>query len=205
MFCQVCPKDKQEYCDRAAIELRNSPMKSQIEKLKDQIEVIPDFPKPGIQFQDVFSLFETNPENTLQVQELSCALLNSCGIEFDVIVMLEARGFILGPMISSVFKVPMIPLRKPGKLAQPTLSITYQKEYGTDTIHIKADALRENSRVLIVDDLMATGGTAAAAIELVRKAKALPVLVFTLLEVTALKSKARENLGIVPHVSLFSK
>lgn len=134
--------------------------------LKDTIRSIPDFPVKGVLFRDVTTLFKNGAATRQLVDELAQSLE---GKEIDLVVGPEARGFILGAALAYRLGVGFVPARKPGKLPCATVSYTYALEYGTDTLHIHADAIEPGMRVLVVDDLLATGGTAIAVIRLVEQ------------------------------------
>ena len=137
--------------------------------LRGHIRDIPDYPKPGIVFRDITPLF-LDPE----ALEHAIALLTSWASELDVdyVVAAEARGFILGGAVAARIGAGFIPARKPGKLPRETASVEYILEYGVDALEVHRDALGGGARVLVHDDLLATGGTAAALCELVRGAGA---------------------------------
>ena len=128
------------------------------------IRSIPDWPKPGILFRDITPLLANHNALLAAVDEL-CADYHDAGI--DAVAAVEARGFIFGTAVAERLAAGFIPIRKQGKLPYETLSATYDLEYGTDTLEIHVDALAEGSQVLLVDDLLATGGTMAAACRLV--------------------------------------
>lgn len=136
------------------------------EELKKAVRNIPDFPIPGIQFKDVTTLFQ-EPIRLQSVSKNITDLYQDKGI--TKVVGIESRGFILGPIIALNLNAGFVPIRKPGKLPATVIEETYEKEYGKDTIQIHTDALNENDTVLIHDDLLATGGTMAAAFRLVKK------------------------------------
>ena len=133
--------------------------------IKKIIRTIPDFPKPGIMFRDVTTLFQ-DPEGFRTVIEILRE--RYADQEIDAVVGVESRGFIVGAPLALALGCAFIPMRKPGKLPAATHSETYELEYGTDELHIHVDAIKPGERVLIIDDLLATGGTARAAARLVR-------------------------------------
>jgi len=134
--------------------------------LKKVIRNIPDFPKPGIVFRDITTLLK-NPEAFKYTLDKFYEKYHFQPI--TAIVGVEARGFIFGAPLASNLGLPFIPIRKPGKLPAETVCQSYQLEYGTDSIEIHKDALKEGDRVVIIDDLLATGGTASATGKLVRQ------------------------------------
>jgi adenine phosphoribosyltransferase len=136
------------------------------EQVREALRAIPDYPKPGIVFQDITPLLANAPLFTNVVRAMATPFAGS-GVTH--ILGIEARGFIFGAAIAMEMGVGFIPARKPGKLPWETLRETYQLEYGTDALEAHRDACIGNARVLVVDDVLATGGTAQAAGELVRR------------------------------------
>ncbi len=137
-----------------------------MDELKKLIREIPDYPKPGILFYDVTTLLKDKMGFHTLVDKL-CEHYN--GKKVDVVVGIEARGFIFAPALAYRLQAGFVPVRKPKKLPWRTASETYQLEYGTDTLEIHEDGISRGQHALICDDLLATGGTAAAATSLVRK------------------------------------
>ena len=135
-------------------------------KVEDYIRSIPDFPAPGIIFRDVTSILQSAEGLKLSIDELVKRL---DGVEFDVIAGAESRGFIFGMPIAYLLNKPFVPIRKAGKLPCETVSKTYGLEYGTATIEIHKDAITPGMKVVLLDDLIATGGTIKAAAELVEE------------------------------------
>ena len=135
-------------------------------RLAELVRSIPDFPKPGVLFRDVTGILDAPWGLSLAIDEM-CAALKGC--EFDRVAAPEARGFIFGAALAARMEKPFVPVRKPGKLPRATVSEDYELEYGHATLHIHADAIPRGDRVVIVDDLLATGGTAAAAARLVER------------------------------------
>src|SRR5215467_4482717 len=127
--------------------------------LKSLIREVPDFPKPGILFYDITTLLKDTSGLRALIDELSAGY---AGKGIDKVVGIEARGFIFAPAVAYALKAGFIPVRKPKKLPAECVRVTYDLEYGTDTLEMHKDALGHGHRVLIVDDLLATGGTAAA-------------------------------------------
>jgi adenine phosphoribosyltransferase len=137
-----------------------------MERLKAHIRNIPDFPKPGIQFKDITPLVKDPMMLRLAVHQLIHPFL---GEEITAIVGMEARGFIFGSLAAWEMGISFVPLRKPGKLPYDIQSISYELEYGSASLEVHTDALDSNDRVLLVDDLIATGGTAVASCQLIEK------------------------------------
>lgn len=136
----------------------------------ESIRTIHDFPKPGIAFRDITTLL-TNPKAYQQtIQHLIDRYKNT---DIDAIVGLEARGFLFSAPVAYELGLPLIPIRKPGKLPFDTHEVSFEKEYGTDTFELHSDALKSGQRVIIIDDLIATGGTIQAAIQLIEKSDAI--------------------------------
>ncbi|MEY8710560.1 adenine phosphoribosyltransferase [Mangrovibacter phragmitis] len=138
----------------------------QLEYLKNSIKSIQDYPKPGILFRDVTSLLEDPKAFALSI-DLIVERFKQAGI--TKVVGTEARGFLFGAPVALGLGVGFVPVRKPGKLPRKTLSETYELEYGTDKLEIHTDAIKAGDRVLVVDDLLATGGTIDATVKLIRQ------------------------------------
>ena len=134
--------------------------------LKKTIRDIPDFPKPGIIFKDITTMLG-DPDALRYCVDKMSEYAKSCVAE--VVVAAESRGFIFGMPIAYKLGIPFVPIRKPGKLPSKTYKATYDLEYGTDSLEIHQDAFAGGKKVLIVDDLLATGGTTGAMVELVKK------------------------------------
>ena len=135
-------------------------------RLADFVREIPDFPKPGVLFRDVTGILESGEGFNLALSEITEALE---GVRFDLVAAPESRGFIFGAAIAARFGKAFVPIRKPGKLPRKTISEDYDLEYGKATLHMHADAVIRGERAVVVDDLLATGGTAAAAAHLVER------------------------------------
>lgn len=135
-------------------------------ELEDKIRAIPDYPKPGIVFRDITPLLADPKAMKRTVRELLQPFIEE---PIDYIAGMEARGFIFGSLCAHELGVGFVPLRKPGKLPYQTTSVSYELEYGEDALEAHVDALGHGHRVLLVDDLIATGGTAWASCELVEK------------------------------------
>ena len=153
-----------------------------------KIRVIPDFPKKGIQFLDITTIMN----NADYFQEVFNMLLEMAKeVKPDVVVGLESRGYFFAPALALALHVPFVPIRKAGKLPYTTYKATYQLEYGEASIEIHTDAMKENQRVLIFDDILATGGTAAAAVSLVQKFNPSFVATHFLMEIEALDGRTK--------------
>lgn len=156
------------------------------ETLKKNLREIPDFPKPGILFYDVTTLFK-NPECLQSIIDELYEMYKGKGI--TKVVGIESRGFILGGALAARLGAGFVMARKPGKLPAETIEETYAKEYGTDTIQIHKDAIDENDVVLLHDDLLATGGTMAAAYRLVKKCGTKNIFVNFVIELKGLNGR----------------
>jgi adenine phosphoribosyltransferase len=136
------------------------------EPLKQLVRTVPDFPKPGILFYDITTLLK-DPAGLAQLTDAFAAYY--IGKEIDLVLGIEARGFIFAPALAYRLNAGFVPVRKPKKLPAETARITYDLEYGSDSLEIHKDAIRPGQRVVIVDDLLATGGTMQATVELVKQ------------------------------------
>ncbi len=161
------------------------------------IRDIPDFPKKGIIFKDITPLLKDAQALRKTMDVLAREYKDQ---KIDYVVAMESRGFIFGTVLAAKLGAGFIPVRKPGKLPYKTRCATYQLEYGTDSLEIHQDALAKDSRVLIVDDLLATGGTAQAVIKLVRSFKAKIIGAAFVIELEFLKG--RKKLKNVPIFSI---
>ena len=161
-----------------------------MKELKEYIRNIPDFPEKGIIFRDTTSVLHDPHSLKLAIDELEKKLE---GLEFDVIAGAESRGFLFGMPLAYNLHKPFVPIRKKGKLPCETVEKTYDLEYGTATIEIHKDAIKKGDRVVLLDDLIATGGTMKAAAELVEELGGEVVKALFLIELTDLKG--REVLG----------
>ena len=167
--------------------------------LKSLIRDIPDFPKPGIVFRDITTLLN-NAEGLRYTIDTLAYKCQETALLPDYIVGIESRGFIFGPPLAYQLNAGFVPVRKPGKLPATVHSVEYELEYGTDTLEIHQDAVQAGTKILIVDDLIATGGTAKATAELLQKIGA-EVLGFAfVIELTALNG--REKLSDLPVITL---
>ena len=152
---------------------------------------VPDFPKPGVVFKDISPLLDDHTAFTAVVQALADAGRDEGGATVvDKVIGMEARGFILAAPVALALGVGFVPVRKPGKLPRPTYDVSYALEYGEETLEMHQDALAAGERVLLVDDVLATGGTVAATHALVEKAGASVHAVSVLLELPFLGGRA---------------
>ena len=159
-----------------------------MKSLKDYVVTVPDFPEKGVMFRDVTSVLEDAEGLHLAIDEMQKCL---DGLDFDVIAGVESRGFIFGMPIAYNLKKPFVPVRKAGKLPRETVSRTYDLEYGQATIEMHTDSIKPGQRVVIVDDLLATGGTVAAAAKLVEALGGEVVRILFLMELEGLEGRKR--------------
>ena len=143
--------------------IKISPEAVDCESLKKLIREVPDFPKPGILFYDITTLLKDKLGLARLIDALSAHYI---GKEIDLVLGMEARGFIFGPALAYRLNAGFVPVRKPGKLPAEAIKVSYDLEYGSNALEVHKDAIQEGQRVLIVDDLLATGGTAAATADL---------------------------------------
>ncbi|KAI9504088.1 adenine phosphoribosyltransferase [Coemansia spiralis] len=146
-----------------------------IEQVKALIREYPDFPSEGILFRDIFPIFQ-QPEAVVCLTDHFVERIKGLGKRIDVVVGLDARGFLFGPLIAIKLGVAFVPVRKRGKLPGEVVDVTYMKEYGEDIFQMQAEGIKAGQNVVIVDDLLATGGSCKAAEELVAKLKGTVVL-----------------------------
>jgi len=163
------------------------------ELLLKNLRTVPDFPIPGILFFDVTTLFKSS-ECLKELENRLYELYKDKGI--TKVVGIESRGFVMGALLASRLGAGFVPARKPGKLPAETIQESFAKEYGTDTIEIHKDAITENDVVLIHDDLLATGGTAKAAYNLVQKFHPKDVFVNFIIEITNLNGREIFDKGV---------
>jgi len=165
--------------------------------IESLIRDVPGFPKPGILFKDITPLLQSPEGLAATVRSMADAV---SAHSFDLICGIESRGFIFGTALAHALGKGFVPIRKPGKLPWKTASESYELEYGSDTIEIHVDAASPGQEVLLVDDLLATGGTMEAALKLVRKIGGKPVACAFVIELAFLSGRGR--LGDVPAYSL---
>ncbi len=159
-----------------------------MKKLEEYVKSIPDFPEPGIIFRDVTTILQDADGLALAIDGLKDFLKD---VDFDVIVGPESRGFLFGVPVAYAMHKGFVPVRKPGKLPRETVSVEYELEYGTSRLEIHTDAITPGQKVVIVDDLMATGGTTEAIIRLVEKLGGEVVLNCFVIELAGLKGREK--------------
>ena len=163
-----------------------------MKSLESYIRSIPDFPKPGIKFRDVTGILDSADGLRLAIDQLADRLE---GVAFDAIVSMESRGFIFGMPLAYKLNKSFVPVRKPGKLPRETVSASYELEYGTDALEMHKDALRPGARVVVVDDLLATGGTAEACARLVDAVGAKVVKMLFVMELEGFAARSSKLAG----------
>ncbi|MCD7865722.1 MAG: adenine phosphoribosyltransferase [Clostridiales bacterium] len=159
-----------------------------MKKVEDYVRSIPDFPEPGIIFRDITSVIQDPEGFALAINGMEAFLED---VDFDVVAGAESRGFVFGAPIAKDFGKGFVLVRKKGKLPCETISQEYELEYGTDEVEIHKDAIRPGQKVVLVDDLMATGGTIEASIKLVEALGGEVVKVLFLMELAGLKGRER--------------
>jgi adenine phosphoribosyltransferase len=167
------------------------------ERLRATITAVPDFPRAGVLFRDLSTLFSRGDVFKAAVDALADA---HRALNVDQVVGVESRGFVIGGALAYALETGFVPVRKQGKLPRQTLSVSYALEYGEGVLEIHADAITPGQRVLVVDDLLATGGTAAATVSLVEQLGGAVVGIAFLVELEALGGS--RLLGTHPYVSL---
>ena len=160
--------------------------KKMIKDLKDYVTTIPDFPEPGIMFRDITSVVQDADGLRLAIDTME-KLVDD--VDYDVVVGAESRGFIFGTPIAYNERKPFVLIRKPGKLPRETEKMDYDLEYGSATLEIHKDAIKPGQKVLIVDDLMATGGTIEAMVKLIEKLGGTVAAVLVLMELEGLNGR----------------
>jgi len=161
--------------------------------LKQYIRGIPDFPKPGILFYDISTLLRNADAWQLATARIARAV---AAWQPDVLAGIESRGFLMAAPLATRLGLGLIMLRKPGKLPGETVTLNYDLEYGSDSLQIQADAIKPGQRVVVVDDLLATGGTVAASITLLRKVGAEVVGASMVIELTSLGGRSRLDVPV---------
>ena len=164
------------------------------EYVKEHVRIVPDFPKKGIQFLDITTAVKDNKAMQMMIDWLYEQFKNK---KIDYVAGIESRGFIFGAALAYKLNCGFVPIRKPNKLPAKTIKESYSLEYGTDTIEMHEDAVKAGDKVLIIDDLLATGGTAVAACNLIKKVGAEPVAVSFIIELDPLKGREKiESTGV---------
>jgi adenine phosphoribosyltransferase len=175
--------------------MKNSSV-TRVEKIKSLIRNIPDFPQKGIIFRDITSLFNSDSGMTLVRDEIDESV-NSNSLEFNKIVGIESRGFILGALLANAHGKPLVLARKPGKLPGKTFQMKYSLEYGENTLCIQVSDIQKDDRIIIVDDLIATGGSAKAVSDIIKVLGGKVTAYYFLIELDDLKGrKLLEDSGI---------
>lgn len=169
--------------------------------LRDSIRTIPDYPKPGIQFRDITTLLRDRRAFEITIDALASPWL---GRKVDKVAGIEARGFILGGAVAHRLKCGFIPIRKRGKLPHETVRVAYSLEYGVDEMEMHKDAIEQGEHVLLLDDLIATGGTATAAGQLLRSAGAEVTSATFVIDLPALGGAARLQAAGIPVQALLT-
>lgn len=159
-----------------------------MKKVEDYVRTIPDFPEKGIMFRDITTVLQDPEGFHLAIDEM---LKKLSGVEFDVVVGAESRGFLFGAPIAYARNKAFVPVRKKGKLPCKTIEATYELEYGSATIEMHKDSIKPGQRVVLVDDLIATGGTVEAAASLVEQLGGKVVKILFLLELAGLGGRER--------------
>ena len=157
-------------------------------RLKALVRDVPDFPKPGVMFKDITPLLANGPAWHAAIVGLAQAIAT---LRPDKVVGIEARGFVVGAPIAHRLGIGFVPVRKPGKLPHAVTSVTYDLEYGSDTLEVHSDAVGSGERVVIIDDVLATGGTAAATVDLLRRSGAEVLGLGVLIELGFLAGRAK--------------
>uniref|UniRef100_A0A0N4ZFH6 Adenine phosphoribosyltransferase n=1 Tax=Parastrongyloides trichosuri TaxID=131310 RepID=A0A0N4ZFH6_PARTI len=165
-------------------------MDNSYDGIKDRIKNVlvdyPDFPKKGILFKDIMPIFKDPKLSNDLCKSIANHYKNQ---NINAVAACEARGFLFGVLVAIYLEVPFVPIRKKGKLPGECISATYMKEYGEDTFEVQKNSFKKNDHVLIVDDLLATGGSMNAAVNVVTKAGAIPTHTFCIVELSDLKGR----------------
>ncbi|WP_456406629.1 adenine phosphoribosyltransferase [Caldithrix abyssi] len=159
-------------------------MENKVERIKNAIRDVPDFPKEGILFKDITPVLQNAELFALSIDLFADVLKNT---NIDVVAAVESRGFIFGAALALKLNKGFVPIRKPGKLPYKTFKETYELEYGTDALEIHQDAVKTGQKVVLIDDLLATGGTAVAAAQLIERCGGQVASICFLIELTFLE------------------
>jgi adenine phosphoribosyltransferase len=165
-----------------------------LDRIRDLVAAVPDFPKPGILFRDITPVLR-DAETLVAALELHLHLVADIADDVDAVIGIESRGFLFGMGVAARLGAGFVPVRKPGKLPRPTKSRTYALEYGEDALHVHADDVRKGERVIVVDDLLATGGTANATCQLLEELGVQVLATVFLIELTGLGGRDK----LAPH------
>ncbi|KAI9292513.1 adenine phosphoribosyltransferase [Neoconidiobolus thromboides FSU 785] len=168
-------------------------MSKDLSYIKSKIATVPDFPKEGIIFRDIFPIFQDPLAVEYLINHLINHIITTNEQKIDVIVGLDARGFLLGPILALRLNASFVPVRKRGKLCGEVISAEYVKEYGVDTFEMQKEAIKKGQNVIIIDDLIATGGSAFAAGELVSKNGGNLIEYLFIIELLELNGKEKLN------------
>ncbi|KAK0048227.1 adenine phosphoribosyltransferase [Biomphalaria pfeifferi] len=163
-------------------------LEEKLTRVRASIVDVPNFPKKGIIFRDIFPVLRNPPVFKDLIDLLINAVTESVP-DAQCIVGLESRGFLFGPILAEQLNIPFVPIRKKGKLPGEILSVTYELEYGSDTFEAQSNSVAQGAKVVIVDDLLATGGTMKAACDLMVKLKAQVCLCLVIIELPSLKGR----------------
>ena len=178
-----------------------TPTKKEIQAM---VRVIPNHPRPGVMYQDMASIFN-HPKGLLKVMTMFKDQINTNGVEYDRIVGLDARGFPMAGALSAMTGKPFVMARKKGKLPGETISTEYELEYGTDELHLQSDSVLEGDRVLVIDDVIATGGTLEAATSLVERMNGEVVGILSIMDLTFLGGSEKLRAKGYPVFSILSE
>ena len=174
------------------------------EQIQAMVRVIPDHPRPGVMYQDMASIFN-HPQGLLKVVTMFKNKINANGIDYDRIVGLDARGFPMAGALSAMTGKPFAMARKKGKLPGETIHTEYELEYGTDELHLQTDSVLEGDRVLVIDDVIATGGTLEAATSLIERMNGEVVGILSIMDLTFLGGSEKLKAKGYPVFSILSE
>lgn len=168
---------------------------ARVERISERIRVYEDFPKPGISFKDIFPLFQSPSLLNDVIAHFHEFMIKFNFNNIDVVVGLDARGFLLGPALAEKLNCSFAPIRKKGKLPGSTISVSYGLEYGKDTLELQKDSFKSKQNVVVIDDLMATGGTMNAACQLLQEVDVNIVACLCVVELTGLEGTKKLPAG----------
>lgn len=183
------------------MKFQNEETNAKLDIIKKHIASFPDFPKKGILFWDIFSVLQ-RPKIFQILKEVLIEAVRNIQPPPDCVVSLDSRGFLFGPLISLEFDFPFVPIRKKGKLPGEVVSSTYSKEYGEDTLELQLGSIQQGQRVLLVDDLLATGGTLSCASELIEKIGGEVVACLVIMELPKLNGRNLINANVLSLIEL---